>query len=664
MFQVQADIAGRVAEALDVALGAPQKKTLAEKPTENLAAYEAFLKGEEAGRGLAVADPRAIRRAIDYYGQAVALDSAFAQAWVQLSRAHSSIYNVGTPTAPRRRRAARRRGAGAAAGAERPEIQLALGDYQQFVRIDAAAALAAYELGPPEGPDQRGTAQRHRPGRAEPRALAGRRRALRQGQRRRSPLGAQRPPPGHRPALAPALSRGGCRLRSRAGDLAPHARCSIRARPWSAWLRATLPARASVLSKHSSGRRADGRSSRTLRPTGICSGCSTTTSSGCCSASRRRRSTTIGERGASPSRPPTRSGATTPRRAPTPTRPRAAFEEQIKATPDNAQLYVLLGTALAYAGPQGRRDAPGQARGRETADLKDAYQGAYIQHQLARIYILVGEPDKALDQLEPLLETAVLPLAALAQDRSRRSSRCARTRGSRNCSGARREARASRRRSRPRSRDRYLLERELGRGGMATVYLAQDLKHDRPVALKVLHPELAASLGPERFLREIKLAARLQHPHIMTVLDSGESAGQLWFTMPYVEGESLRDRLTRERQLPIADAVRLTREAALALDFAHRQGVVHRDIKPENILLVDGQALVADFGIARALERGRRAAAHRDRRVDRDAGLHEPRAGGRATRSSTPGPTSTASARCCTRCWRASRRSRRRRRRR
>jgi TolB-like protein len=151
---------------------------------------------------------------------------------------------------------------------------------------------------------------------------------------------------------------------------------------------------------------------------------------------------------------------------------------------------------------------------------------------------------------------------------------------------------------------RYSLERELGRGGMATVYLAQDLKHDRPVALKVLHPELAASLGPERFLREIKLAARLQHPHIMTVLDSGESAGHLWFTMPYIEGESLRDRLRRERQLPIADAVRLTREAALALDFAHRQGVVHRDIKPENILLVDGQALVADFGIARAMSGG------------------------------------------------------------
>ncbi len=142
---------------------------------------------------------------------------------------------------------------------------------------------------------------------------------------------------------------------------------------------------------------------------------------------------------------------------------------------------------------------------------------------------------------------------------------------------------------------------------MATVFLAQDLKHDRPVALKVLHPELAASLGPERFEREIHTAARLQHPHILTVHDSGvtpDPAGGPplhWFTMPYVEGESLRDRLTRQKQLSLDEAVRLTRETALALDFAHRQGVIHRDIKPENILLVDGQAMVADFGIARAL---------------------------------------------------------------
>ena len=120
---------------------------------------------------------------------------------------------------------------------------------------------------------------------------------------------------------------------------------------------------------------------------------------------------------------------------------------------------------------------------------------------------------------------------------------------------------------------------------MATVYLARDLKHDRSVALKVLHPELSAVLGPERFQREIKLAARLQHPHILTVLDSGEAAGQLWFTMPFVEGESLRDRLRRERQLPVDDALRIAREAAQGLQYAHDHGVVHRDIKPENLLL-------------------------------------------------------------------------------
>src|SRR3954451_11521192 len=149
-------------------------------------------------------------------------------------------------------------------------------------------------------------------------------------------------------------------------------------------------------------------------------------------------------------------------------------------------------------------------------------------------------------------------------------------------------------------RDRYTLERELGRGGMATVYLAHDLRHDRPVALKVLHSELAQALGPERFQREIRLAARLQHPHILCVYDSGETAGRFWFTMPYVEGESLRARLVRERQLPIDDAVRIAREAADALEYAHRHGIIHRDIKPENILLTEEHALVADFGIARA----------------------------------------------------------------
>jgi eukaryotic-like serine/threonine-protein kinase len=153
--------------------------------------------------------------------------------------------------------------------------------------------------------------------------------------------------------------------------------------------------------------------------------------------------------------------------------------------------------------------------------------------------------------------------------------------------------------------DRYRVERELGRGGMATVFLAHDLRHDRPVALKVLHPELAATLGPERFQREIRFAARLQHPHILTVLDSGGTERHLWFTMPYVDGETIRSRLRREGQLSIAESVRIARETASALDYAHRQGVMHRDIKPENILLTrDGDTLVADFGIARALVGG------------------------------------------------------------
>jgi len=150
--------------------------------------------------------------------------------------------------------------------------------------------------------------------------------------------------------------------------------------------------------------------------------------------------------------------------------------------------------------------------------------------------------------------------------------------------------------------DRYLLQRELGRGGMATVYLAQDVRHDRLVALKLLVPELAHALGTERFLREIRTAARLQHPHILPVHDSGAASGQLWYTMPYVEGESLRERLQREPQLPIPEAVRIARELAEALDHAHRHGVIHRDIKPENILLGDGQALLADFGLAKAVD--------------------------------------------------------------
>ncbi len=146
--------------------------------------------------------------------------------------------------------------------------------------------------------------------------------------------------------------------------------------------------------------------------------------------------------------------------------------------------------------------------------------------------------------------------------------------------------------------DRYLLERELGRGGMATVYLARDLKHHRKVAIKVLKPEIGAMLGPERFLREIRVTAQLTHPHILPVHDSGTAEGLLYYVMPYVDGESLRDRLRRERQLEIDETLQLIRTVADALEYAHGHGVIHRDIKPENILLQAGQAVVSDFGIA------------------------------------------------------------------
>jgi serine/threonine-protein kinase len=148
--------------------------------------------------------------------------------------------------------------------------------------------------------------------------------------------------------------------------------------------------------------------------------------------------------------------------------------------------------------------------------------------------------------------------------------------------------------------DRYRVERELGAGGMATVFLAHDLKHDREVAIKVLHPELGASIGSERFDREIRVAAKLQHPHILGLFDSGEANGLLYYVMPFVRGESLRDRLDRESQLPIEDAIHITLEVADALGYAHERGVIHRDIKPENILLANGHCLVADFGIASA----------------------------------------------------------------
>ena len=149
--------------------------------------------------------------------------------------------------------------------------------------------------------------------------------------------------------------------------------------------------------------------------------------------------------------------------------------------------------------------------------------------------------------------------------------------------------------------DRYRLERELGQGGMATVYLAEDLRHHRQVAVKVLRPELAATLGPDRFLQEVRIAANLQHPHILPVHDSGEAGGFLYYVMPFVEGQSLRERLQKEGELPVLEAVRLLRDVADALAAAHAKGVVHRDIKPENIMLSGRHALVADFGVAKAV---------------------------------------------------------------
>ncbi len=149
--------------------------------------------------------------------------------------------------------------------------------------------------------------------------------------------------------------------------------------------------------------------------------------------------------------------------------------------------------------------------------------------------------------------------------------------------------------------DRYAIEEELGAGGMATVYLAEDLKHHRKVAVKVLRPDLAAALGPERFLREIEVAAQLHHPHILPLYDSGEADGFLYYVMPYEEGQSLREKLAKEGELPVTEAVRLLRDVVDALAHAHKHGVVHRDIQPDNVMLSGRHALVTDFGVAKAV---------------------------------------------------------------
>ncbi len=150
-------------------------------------------------------------------------------------------------------------------------------------------------------------------------------------------------------------------------------------------------------------------------------------------------------------------------------------------------------------------------------------------------------------------------------------------------------------------RGRYSIERELARGGMATIYLARDIRRDEPVAIKVMHPNVANMLGAERFLREIDVVSSMAHPHIVPLYDSGNVGGVLYYVMPYVEGESLYERLERERSLALDEALQITREVAEALGYAHSRGVLHRDVKPENILLAGGRALVADFGLARAI---------------------------------------------------------------
>ena len=149
--------------------------------------------------------------------------------------------------------------------------------------------------------------------------------------------------------------------------------------------------------------------------------------------------------------------------------------------------------------------------------------------------------------------------------------------------------------------DRYEIDREVGRGGMAVVFLARDLRHDRRVALKVLPPDVSSSVGADRFLREIRTVARLEHPNILSLYDSGEADGLLYYAMPFVEGENLGDRLKAEGALPIEDAIQVTAEVAKALEYAHEQGVIHRDIKPDNILFMRGHAVLADFGIAHAV---------------------------------------------------------------
>lgn len=196
---------------------------------------------------------------------------------------------------------------------------------------------------------------------------------------------------------------------------------------------------------------------------------------------------------------------------------------------------------------------------------------------------------------------------------------------------------------------RYAIERELGEGGMATVYLAEDLKHKRKVAVKVLRPELTAVLGAERFVQEITTTANLQHPHILPLFDSGEADGFLYYVMPFIDGETLRDKLNREKQLGIDEAVKITTEVADALNYAHGEDVIHRDIKPENILLHNGRPMIADFGIALAVSA---AAGNRMTETGLSLGTPHYMSPEQATAEKTyrAGQTSTRWAQCYTRC--------------
>ena len=207
--------------------------------------------------------------------------------------------------------------------------------------------------------------------------------------------------------------------------------------------------------------------------------------------------------------------------------------------------------------------------------------------------------------------------------------------------------------------DRYRIERELGQGGMATVYLAEDLKHQRQVAIKVLRPELAAALGADRFLREIETTANLRHPHILPAASTPatDSIGLLFYVMPFVEGSRSATGWSARSSSPIDDALQIAREVADALSYAHARGVIHRDIKPENILLESGHAVVADFGIAQAVSAAGGESLTADRHVARHSGLHESGAGGRRAGPGRPQRPLCARHASCTRCWPGSRRS-------